>query len=240
MSVIPYKHSHESKKRQVEQMFDNIASKYDLLNHSLSLNLDKIWRRKAIKELRGSRVKSLLDVASGTGDMIKPALKLRPERVVGVDLSEKMLEIARRKYPKTVNETQIDFIKGDSEDLPFTDNEFDAQTVAFGVRNFENPLKGLSEMFRVLKPGGRVVVLEFAKPKGFLFRNIFQFYFKKLLPLAGRLVSKDKEAYSYLPESVDNFPEREDFTALMKQAGFADCRFKTLTFGVAAIYTAIK
>ncbi len=240
MSVKPYKNSTESKKRQVEEMFDNISGKYDFLNHSLSLNLDKYWRKVAVSNLRNLPVTSLLDVATGTGDMIKPALKLMPKRVVGLDISEGMLREARNKFPNRYKDTVIEFVKGDSENLPFPDNEFDAETVAFGVRNFEDTLKGLREMHRVLKPGGKIVVLEFSRPAVFPFRNIYQFYFTNLLPFFGRWVSKDKEAYTYLPESVRSFPEREEFTGMMKNAGFYDCKVRPLTFGVVSVYTGIK
>ena len=240
MSVKPYKNSGESKKRQVEVMFDNISGKYDFLNHALSLNLDKYWRRVAVSTLRNMPVTSLLDVATGTGDMIKPALKLKPGRIVGIDLSEGMLRVARKKFPNNYGDTTIEFIKGDSENLPFDDNQFDAETVAFGVRNFENTIKGLSEMNRLLKPGGKIVVLEFSRPSSFPFRNIYQFYFKHLLPRFGRLVSKDKEAYTYLPESVNTFPEREEFTGIMEKAGFRDCKVRQLTFGVVSVYTGLK
>jgi demethylmenaquinone methyltransferase / 2-methoxy-6-polyprenyl-1,4-benzoquinol methylase len=240
MDVKPYKNSQKSKKQQVEDMFDNISGKYDFLNHFLSLNLDKTWRKKAISCLNNMPVSSLLDVATGTGDMIKPALKLKPSRIVGIDLSEGMLNGARKKFPSEIDGTTISFLKGDSENLPFGDNEFDAETVAFGVRNFENTLKGLSEMYRVLKPGGKAVVLEFSKPATFPFRNIYLFYFRNLLPLFGRMVSKDKEAYTYLPQSVSSFPEREDFIGIMKSAGFRECSFRTLTFGVVSIYTGVK
>jgi demethylmenaquinone methyltransferase / 2-methoxy-6-polyprenyl-1,4-benzoquinol methylase len=240
MSVKPYKNSRESKKRQVEEMFDNISGKYDFLNHSLSLNLDKYWRKVAVSTLRNLPLASLLDVATGTGDMIKPALKLKPERIVGIDLSEGMLRVARKKFPNIHKDTTVEFIKGDSENLPFDDNQFDAETVAFGVRNFENTLKGLCEMNRVLKPDGKIVVLEFSRPSAFPFRNIYQFYFKHLLPRLGRLVSKDKEAYTYLPESVNSFPEREDFIGIMENAGFRDCKVRQLTFGVVSVYTGIK
>ena len=240
MSVNPYKNSQKGKKQQVEDMFDNISGKYDFLNHLLSLNLDKTWRRKAVACLNNLPVSSLLDVATGTGDMVKAALKLKPSRIVGIDLSEGMLDGARKKFPSEIDGTTISFLKGDSENLPFNDNEFDAETVAFGVRNFENVMKGLTEMYRVLKPCGKVVVLEFSKPASFPFRNIYLFYFKKLLPLIGRIVSKDKEAYTYLPQSVSSFPEREDFIGIMKSAGFRECSFRTLTFGVVSIYTGIK
>lgn len=240
MSIKPYKNSQESKKRQVEKMFDNISGHYDFLNHSLSLNFDKIWRRKAIALLEGIEVNELLDVATGTGDMIKPALKLRPKRIVGLDLSEGMLHIARRKFPQVNGKTQIEFIKGDSESLPFENEKFDAETVAFGVRNFENTLKGLIEMHRVLRQGGMIIVLEFSKPAGFPFRNIYRLYFKRLLPFFGRIISKDKEAYTYLPESVDRFPEREDFIRIMEEAGFRNCNFKPLTFGICTVYSGIR
>ena len=240
MSVKPYKNSQKSKKQQVEDMFDNISGKYDFINHFLSFNLDKTWRKKAISCLKDVPVSSILDVATGTGDMIGHALKLKPTRIVGIDLSEGMLKGARKKFPSDINGTSISFIKGDSENLPFNDNEFDAETVAFGVRNFENTLKGLCEMYRVLKPGGKVVVLEFSKPVSFPFRNIYQFYFRNLLPLFGRIVSKDKQAYTYLHQSVSAFPERANFIEIMESAGFRECSFQTLTFGVVSVYTGIK
>jgi demethylmenaquinone methyltransferase/2-methoxy-6-polyprenyl-1,4-benzoquinol methylase len=239
MTVKPYQDSPGSKKDQVEAMFDNISGKYDFLNHSLSLNMDKYWRRKAIQPLKDITVDLLLDVATGTGDMIKPAMMLKPRKIVGLDISEGMLQIAREKYQGNTT-TEIEFIKADSEDLPFEDGLFDAEMVAFGVRNFENTLKGLEEMFRVLKPGGMIVVLEFSKPSWEPFRSIYSFYFKRVLPFFGRLVSKDKEAYSYLPRSVDTFPERESFIGLLERVGFRECRYSTLTFGIVSIYTGSK
>lgn len=240
MSVTPYQDSNESKKRQVELMFDNISAKYDFLNHSLSLNLDRFWRNRAIALLRNESIVSLLDVATGTGDMIKPALRLKPQRIVGLDLSEGMLQVARRKFPSEINGCSIEFMKGDSENMPFKNATFDAVTVAFGVRNFENPVAGLTEISRVLRPGGRIVVLEFSKPRLFPFRQLYNFYFRNILPIAGRLISKDKSAYTYLPESVNQFPEREAFMELLRESGFRNGFFKPLTLGVATLYTAVK
>ncbi len=240
MSVTPYRDSTESKKRQVEQMFDNISEKYDFLNHSLSFNLDKYWRNRAIGMLKKDAPTWLLDVATGTGDMVKPALRLRPDKIIGLDLSEGMLQVARRKFPPVSDGTSIEFIKGDSEQMPFEEGTFDAVTVAFGVRNFEQPVLGLTEILRVLRPGGRIVVLEFSKPRIFPFRQLYNFYFRNVLPLFGRLISKDSSAYTYLPESVSRFPEREAFMDLMQEAGFSNGYFKPLTLGVATLYTAIK
>lgn len=240
MAVTPYKESTKSKKAQVETMFDNISGKYDFLNHFLSFSLDKYWRRKAIEQLRDDPPDEILDVATGTGDMVKTALRLTPSKITGIDLSEGMLQIARKKKYPSDGKTVISFLKGDSENLPFSDNSYDAATVAFGVRNFENPVKGLSEMHRVLRPGGKLVVLEFSKPTVFPFAQIYRFYFRYILPVFGRLLSKDKSAYTYLPESVNLFPEGEKFVDLMKEAGYSECVFRPLTFGVVTIYTGIK
>lgn len=240
MAVIPYKESTDSKKVQVEAMFDNISGKYDFLNHFLSFSLDKYWRRSAIELLKGDRPEMLLDVATGTGDMVKAALRLAPSKITGIDLSEGMLQVARKKkFPSSKN-TLIEFVKGDSEDLPFPDQSYDAVTVAFGVRNFENPVKGLSEMLRVLRPGGKLVVLEFSKPVVFPFAQIYRFYFRYILPFFGKMLSKDKSAYSYLPESVSLFPEGNRFVDLLDEAGYRECHFRPLTFGVVTLYTGIK
>lgn len=240
MAVIPYKESTDSKKVQVEAMFDNISGKYDFLNHFLSFSLDKYWRRSAIELLKGDRPEMLLDVATGTGDMVKAALRLAPSKITGIDLSEGMLQVARKKkFPPSKN-TLIEFVKGDSEDLPFPDQSYDAVTVAFGVRNFENPIKGLSEMLRVLRPGGKLVVLEFSKPVVFPFAQIYRFYFRYILPFFGKMLSKDKSAYSYLPESVSLFPEGNRFVDLLDEAGYRECHFRPLTFGVVTLYTGIK
>lgn len=237
MTVKPYKNAHGSKKEQVEQMFDNISGKYDFLNHLLSLNLDKIWRKKAVGFLKDKAVDSVLDVATGTGDMIIPISRLNPRSIIGVDLSEGMLSVASRKFKDKYPDIAIEFIKGDSEKLPFEDHSFDVATVAFGVRNFENTIDGLMEIRRVLKPGGCMVVLEFSKPVTSPFRNLYHFYFRHILPMVGRIFSRDQEAYTYLPESVNAFPERNQFTEMMQKSGFTDCRWKSLTWGVATIYT---
>lgn len=240
MAVIPYKESTDSKKVQVEAMFDNISGKYDFLNHFLSFSLDKYWRRSAIELLKGDRPEMLLDVATGTGDMVKAALRLAPSKITGIDLSEGMLQVARKKKFPSSKSTLIEFVKGDSEDLPFPDQSYDAVTVAFGVRNFENPVKGLSEMLRVLRPGGKLVVLEFSKPVVFPFAQIYRFYFRYILPFFGKMLSKDKSAYSYLPESVSLFPEGNRFVDLLDEAGYRECHFRPLTFGVVTLYTGIK
>lgn len=240
MAVKPYKDSAGSKKQQVELMFDNISHRYDFLNHFLSLSLDKWWRKRAIRELSGQQVSELLDVATGTGDMVAAGLKLNPRHIVGIDLSEGMLEIARSKKHLRIQNVEIEFIKGDSEDLPFDDQSFDAVTVAFGVRNFEDPLRGLSEINRVLRPGRKLVVLEFSKPDRFPMKQLYNFYFKHILPLFGKVISKDNEAYSYLPESVLNFPEKEDFLSLMDAAGFRNNKYKRLTSGIVSIYVGEK
>lgn len=221
-------------------MFDNIAPRYDFLNHFLSLGIDKLWRKKAINILSAYKTNALLDVATGTGDFALAALKLKPSRLVAFDLSEQMLNVGRAKAEKLGVSDIIQFVKGDSEAMPFSDNQFDAITVAFGVRNFENLEKGLREFHRVLKPNGVAVILEFSKPKYFPFKQLYLFYFFTILPLVGRMVSKDRSAYSYLPESVMAFPDDEKFLSVLKVCGFTKSRQKRLTFGIATIYVAQK
>jgi len=240
MQVTPYKDSDHQKKQQVEQMFDNIAPKYDFLNHFLSLGIDKLWRKKAIRILSGYPSEIILDVATGTGDFAIAASKLKPKKITGFDLSEQMLNVGRVKVKKLGLERIIDFRKGDSEAMPFADNEFDAITVAFGVRNFENLEKGLAEFKRVLKSDGVAIILEFSKPKYFPMKQFYLFYFFGILPLIGRMVSKDRSAYSYLPESVMAFPDDEKFMAILKKTGFSRVKQKRLTFGIATIYLAQK
>ncbi|HAH22885.1 MAG TPA: bifunctional demethylmenaquinone methyltransferase/2-methoxy-6-polyprenyl-1,4-benzoquinol methylase UbiE [Prolixibacteraceae bacterium] len=240
MQVIPYKDSNKHKKQQVEQMFDNIAPRYDFLNHFLSLGIDKIWRKKAIRILSDYKTDVLLDVATGTGDFAIAALKLNPSKIVAFDLSEQMLNVGRIKAEKLGLSDSIKFVKGDSEAMPFSDRQFDAITVAFGVRNFENLEKGLKEFHRVLKPNGVAVILEFSKPKYFPFKQFYLFYFFTILPLVGRLISKDPSAYSYLPESVMAFPDDQKFLSVLKSCGFSKSRQKRLTFGIATIYIAQK
>jgi demethylmenaquinone methyltransferase / 2-methoxy-6-polyprenyl-1,4-benzoquinol methylase len=240
MTVLPYKEEQASKKEQVARMFDNISHNYDFLNHFLSLGIDKGWRRTAINILKPLQPKQILDVATGTGDFAIMALSINPDKVTGVDISEGMLEMGKKKIEKRCLTEKITLLTGDSENLPFEENKFDAVTVAFGVRNFENLEKGLSEIFRVVKPGGMVVVLEFSRPRKFPFRQLYNFYFKIVLPKIGRLISKDKVAYTYLPESVEVFPDGQDFLGILKTIGFKDTACKTLTFGISSIYTARK
>lgn len=240
MTVVPYKNKQSGKKEQVAEMFNNISGNYDFLNHFLSLGIDIIWRKKAISLLKKEQPKTILDVATGTADFAIQSMSLRPEKVIGVDISDGMLEQGRMKIRKKGLEKIIQLENGDSEDLPFEDNYFDAVIVAFGVRNFENLELGLSNILRVLKKGGRLVVLEFSKPKKFPMKHLFGFYFKNILPVLGKLVSKDNAAYTYLPESVDAFPEGEDFNAIMRQVGFREVNDIPLTFGISSIYTGLK
>lgn len=229
-----------SKKERVMLMFDRIARYYDFLNHLLSLSMDKTWRKKAINELIEDKPKIILDVATGTADLAIEALRLNPDKIIGIDISEQMLELAKEKINRKQLSQKIELQKGDSEDLPFADNTFDAVTVAFGVRNFEDLEKGIAEIFRVLKKGGRAVILEFSKPDKFPFKQLFSFYFNHILPFVGKTISKDNRAYRYLPESVKNFPDGMDFIEILKKAGFSHPCYKTLSFGICTIYTAKK
>ncbi|MFT4737236.1 MAG: demethylmenaquinone methyltransferase/2-methoxy-6-polyprenyl-1,4-benzoquinol methylase [Cyclobacteriaceae bacterium] len=240
MTVVPYKDKEGSKKEQVARMFDNISPKYDLLNRVLSLGIDITWRKKAIKLLQKDQPKLILDIATGTGDFAIEALALNPDKVIGVDISEGMLDMGRKKLIKKGLSGKIELRSGDSEQLPFDDNMFDAIIVAFGVRNFENLEKGLADIHRVLKPGGKAVVLEFSKPRTFPFKQIYQFYFNWILPKIGKLVSNDNAAYQYLPESVKAFPDGEDFTSILDKIGYQQTTCKTLTLGISSIYTGIK
>jgi len=240
MTVVPYKEDHSGKKEQVARMFDNISGNYDFLNHFLSLGIDTLWRRKAIRQLIEVRPKLILDVATGTGDFAVEALRLNPDKIIGIDISEGMLEMGRKKMAKRGLDSKIELRSGDSEKLPFEENKFDAIIVAFGVRNFENLEKGLSEMLRVLKPGGKVVVLEFSKPTVFPFRHLYHFYFRFVLPKIGRWVSRDSSAYTYLPESVQAFPDGKEFLGILSQLGFKNTSWTPLTFGISSLYTGIK
>ncbi len=240
MTVKPYKSSDEQKKQQVEQMFDNIAYRYDFLNHFLSLGIDKLWRRKAIRMLSAYPHDSILDVATGTGDFAITATRLNPEKVTGFDLSANMIEVGRQKIEKLGLQNTVQFIKGDSENMPFPDDSYDAITVGFGVRNFENLEKGLSEFLRVLKNDGVAVILEFSKPRYFPMKQLYNFYFLHILPRIGNKISKDQVAYSYLPESVMAFPDDQKFLSILKKIGFKSASQKRLTFGIATIYLAQK
>ncbi|MCC5915911.1 MAG: bifunctional demethylmenaquinone methyltransferase/2-methoxy-6-polyprenyl-1,4-benzoquinol methylase UbiE [Cryomorphaceae bacterium] len=238
--VRPYSDREGTKKEQVANMFDNIAHSYDRLNHILSLGIDKGWRRKLLKMAQKGKSEKILDVATGTGDLAIALSKLNPKKIIGVDISNGMLEIGRKKVAKRVLEKQIELIYGDSENLPFEDNSFDLVTVAFGVRNFENLEKGMREMLRVLKPGGQILVLEFSQPETFPFAHIYKFYFKYILPGVGRLLSKDASAYTYLPASVEAFPYGKNFTDVMDKCGYKNNAIKKLTLGVASIYKGVK
>lgn len=225
------------KKQQVEAMFDAIAPRYDLLNRVLSLGIDQQWRRQAVGWLRDDRPQRILDVATGTGDLaIEAYRRLGPERVVGVDISEEMLAHGRDKLDRMGLGEVITLQAGDAEKLPFSDAQFDAVLVAFGVRNFEHLDRGLAELRRVLRPGGSLVVLEFSRPRAFPIKHAFGFYSRHILPRIGGLVSKDSGAYEYLPASVEVFPDGADFLARLEAAGFAERRWKPLTFGIASLY----
>jgi demethylmenaquinone methyltransferase/2-methoxy-6-polyprenyl-1,4-benzoquinol methylase len=240
MTVLPYKEERSNKKQQVAKMFDNISYRYDFLNHFLSLGIDKAWRKKAISLLKTHNPQYILDVATGTGDFALQALDLNPTKVIGIDISQGMLEMGKKKIQKLGLSEKVVLQAGDSENLGFEENKFDAVTVGFGVRNFENLEMGLLEILRVMKPGATLAVLEFSRPKKFPFRQIYNFYFKVILPKIGRIVSKDKAAYTYLPESVEAFPDGEEFISILKRTGFKNTACKPLTFGISTIYTAQK
>lgn len=241
--IKPYKTAHWDKKAEVEIMFDKISGKYDLLNRLLSLGVDKNWRKKALLSIRTHHPRVMLDIATGTGDMAFAADKiLKPEVIKGVDLSNGMLEIARKRLESKVRDlhASIEFVKGDAEQLAFEADTFDAVTVAFGVRNFADLQVGLKEINRVLKPGAPFMVLEFTKPRIFPFRQLFDIYFRHILPLIGSWTSGDRRAYKYLYESVQAFPDFDDFNAELIKAGFERPVYKSLSAGICAIYLAYK
>ncbi|MEZ7853755.1 MAG: bifunctional demethylmenaquinone methyltransferase/2-methoxy-6-polyprenyl-1,4-benzoquinol methylase UbiE [Cyclobacteriaceae bacterium] len=240
MNVLPYKDKNTSKKEQIAAMFNSISGKYDFLNHFLSLGIDILWRKRAVRLLKKHQPKLILDIATGTGDFAIEALSLNPEKIIGVDISEGMLSVGREKLIKKNLTDKIELISGDSEFLPFEDNFFDAVIVSFGVRNFENLEKGLSDMLRVLKPGGKVVILEFSKPKSFPFKQIYQFYFQWILPKIGKLISKNHAAYTYLPDSVEAFPDGDDFLNILNKIGFQKNQCTPLTLGISSIYSGSK
>ena len=240
-TITPYQDQDATKKKQVADMFNNISKTYDFLNHFMSLGIDIIWRKKAINELKKDQPKLILDVATGTGDFAFEALKaLHPDKIIGVDISRGMLDIAEQKIQKRNLADKFEVKLGDSEKLPFEADEFDAVTVAYGVRNFENLEKGLADIQRVLKPGGKAVVLEFSKPRVFPVKQLYNFYFNYITPGIGKLFSKDARAYSYLPESVAAFPDGKSFVNLMDKVGFKNTKQRPLLFGICSIYTGIK
>ena len=238
MQVTPY-NTDQSKKTQVEDMFDNIAPKYDLLNHVLSMKIDVLWRNNLVKWMRKDHPKLVLDVATGTGDLAIAVQKGLEAEVVGLDLSQQMLNVGIDKIKKINLSDKITMVKGDAENLTFEDNKFDAVSVAFGVRNFENLEKGLAELRRVVKENGSVFILEFSKVEGFL-GPFYMFYFKNILPQIGKLVSKDNRAYTYLPDSVNAFPFGEKMKQILLDTGFKNVEYKKQSFCIATIYKATK
>jgi len=225
----------------IAAMFDRISPRYDALNHLLSLNIDKVWRRKAATIVSKGHPQTILDLATGTADLAIAIARRNPQaHIIGMDISEKMLEIGKEKVKREDLDNQIELRIGDAASLPFEEACFDAVTVAFGVRNFEDLNQGLSEIVRVLKPDGAVCILEFSMPEKFPVKQLYDFYFKHLLPKIGKWVSKDEIAYSYLPDSVEKFPKPRVFSDMLTTLGLGNCRMKQPSFGIATLYTAIK
>jgi demethylmenaquinone methyltransferase/2-methoxy-6-polyprenyl-1,4-benzoquinol methylase len=239
-TITPYHLEGKSKKQEVAMMFNNISPRYDLLNRVLSLGIDKRWRKKAVNILKKSKPENILDIATGTGDFAIECLNTEPMSITGMDISKGMLDVGRKKITKLGYENKIQLIEGDAESMPFDNNKFDAATVAFGVRNFEDLNKGLNEILRVLRPGGMIMILEFSKPSKFPFKQVYWFYFKYILPFIGKMISKDASAYDYLPQSVQTFPHGSAFISTLNKCGFVQNTQKELTFGVATIYTGKK
>jgi demethylmenaquinone methyltransferase/2-methoxy-6-polyprenyl-1,4-benzoquinol methylase len=240
IEVKPYGNSDKTKKEEVAEMFNNISKKYDFLNHFLSLGIDKIWRKKAIKKLKDIQPKRILDIATGTGDFAIASLKLNPTEVVGVDISIGMLEVGKEKMKTKKFDSIITMTLADSEELPFEDNYFDALTVGFGVRNFEHLEIGLAEMLRVIRVGGKVVILEFSKPKKFPIKQGYGFISKYIIPFFGKRISKDEKAYAYLPESIAAFPEGEEMIGILEKLGYKNVSAELVSGGIATIYCGSK
>jgi len=237
--VKPY-NTDKSKKEEVAQMFNNISARYDFLNHFLSLGIDHIWRRKAVNKLREIQPKRILDLATGTGDFAIALLKLNPTQIIGMDISSGMLDVGKNKMKAKNVSHIIDMQLGDSENMPFEEGYFDAVTVGFGVRNYENLEKGLTEMLRVTRSGGKIVILEFSKPKRFPIKQAFGFYSRFIIPFFGKRISKDEKAYAYLPESVAAFPEGKAFTDILSKLGYKQVDATLVSGGIATIYSGIK
>lgn len=237
--VKPY-NSEQSKKQEVTAMFDNISARYDFMNHFLSFGIDRIWRRKAVHLLKDIQPLYILDLATGTGDFALALLKLKPKKIVGMDISKGMLDVGIKKMKERKVDHIIEMKHGDSEALPFESNSFDAVTVSFGVRNFEDLSQGLSEMLRVTRPGGKIVILEFSKPKKFPIKQSFRLYSKYIIPFFGKRIAKDEEAYAYLPESVQAFPEGQAFLDILTSLGYQNVSKKELSGGIATLYTGNK
>lgn len=232
-SIKPYNNTNKTKSEEIEEMFDNISSSYDKLNSILSLGIDKIWKKKLLSTLSSIELKNVLDCACGSGAVSISIYKKFKCNVTGIDLSSKMLQLAKEKSCKI---KQLQFLKMNGENLGFKDNKFDAVTIAYGIRNYNNPLKGLKEMYRVLNKNGIIIVLELSQPKNFFIRSLYNFYFYNFIPTIGKLISKDSRAYSYLPKSVSNFPQNNLFIELLKKSGFKNCYFKTMTMGTCTLY----
>lgn len=238
--VLPDSSSNLSKKDQVADMFNNIAGNYDFLNHFLSLGIDKGWRKKAIAEINKIQPKLILDVATGTADLAIAAVATHAHSITGIDIANQMLDIGRKKIKERKLDGIITLQYGDSEALPFSNGHFDAITCAYGVRNFEHLEAGLKEMNRVMRTGGKLAILEFSHPKKFPVKQVYKFYFRYILPTLGKLVSKHSRAYTYLPESVNAFPEGDVFCTMLERCGFKDAHARPLTFGITTLYTATK
>jgi len=240
-TVVPYKSSELGKKQQVAGMFNDIAFRYDFINRFLSAGIDIRWRKKAIKQLLQIQPKTILDVATGTADVaIMASGILKPEKITGIDISDGMLEIGRKKVEKLGLQHRIELLNGDCETIKFDNDSFEAVTVAFGVRNFENLEKGLSEIKRVLKPGGKLVVLEFSKPRSAVVKAMYNLYMKIICPSLGKIFSKNRHAYQYLDESIKKFPEGKNFTAILDKLGYRNIYFKPLSLGICSIYCGEK
>jgi demethylmenaquinone methyltransferase/2-methoxy-6-polyprenyl-1,4-benzoquinol methylase len=238
--ITPYKDSNLGKKEQVAKMFDNISGGYDGMNRVISFGIDVKWRKKVLKLVAAKNPETVLDIATGTGDLAILMAESGAKKITGIDISDGMLDIGRKKVARLLLNNHIELLKGDSEAIKADPDTFDAITVAFGVRNFENLELGLREIKRVLKPGGMLVVLEFSKPRSFPFKQLYNFYFKSILPGVGRMVSADKAAYTYLPASVEAFPDGNDFIQVLQRVGFNETQCRTLTFGISSIYTGTK
>jgi demethylmenaquinone methyltransferase / 2-methoxy-6-polyprenyl-1,4-benzoquinol methylase len=238
--IVPDTASKLSKKAQVADMFNNIAGRYDFLNHFLSMGIDKGWRKKAIAEVAAMQPKAILDVATGTADMAIAAAALQPQKITGIDIADQMLEVGRKKIKAQNLQQVITLQTGDSESMPFETGAYDVVMCAYGVRNFEHLEAGLTEMCRVMRAGGKVVILEFSHPSGFPVKQLYQFYFRYILPTLGKMVSKHSRAYTYLPESVMAFPEGGKFCAILNRCGFKNATARPLTFGITTLYTAFK
>jgi len=238
IDVKPYKDKDNSRKEQVTEMFDNISGNYDFMNRIMTFGIDVKWRKKVVKMVAETHPEEILDIATGTGDFAIMLAKIKPRRIVGLDISAGMLKVGKKKVKEKNLENLIEMVLGDSENLPFDDNSFDAVTVGFGVRNFENLDKGLREIHRVLRPGGIFVVLETSQPDKFPFKQLYKFHSKYIIPLLGKMFSKDQKAYEYLPESAEAFPYGEAFNNILKKNQFISVSDEPLLFGAARIYKA--